>query len=183
MKKTVFLDRDGVINEDSPEYIKSWDEFRFIPGSIQAVRDLTRNGFEIIVITNQSAIGRKMITPRELSRMHRKMKDELEAKGGKIRDIFFCPHLPEAGCGCRKPKAGLIRQAMDKYRIDLSRSSMVGDSAKDVECARNAGCGHAVLVRTGNGDRARKALLKKNISPDYFAADLQKAVEWILGLD
>jgi D-glycero-D-manno-heptose 1,7-bisphosphate phosphatase len=180
LEKVVFLDRDGVINRDSPAYIKSWDEFEFLPGSLEAMALLTRSGFTIIVITNQSAIGRGMVAPETLSHTHRKMSETVSAHGGHIRDIFFCPHHPENGCGCRKPAPGLILKARDTYDIDLSDAVMVGDSAKDIECARNAGCGTNVLVQTGNGLSAVATLAEKGIHPDFQAADLLDAAHWIL---
>ena len=109
--RVVFLDRDGVINEDSPEYIKSWAEFRFISGSIEALRQLNANGFKAIVITNQSAVNRGLIPEPVLREMHDNMRQAVEKAGGFIADIFYCPHRPDEECACRKPKPGLIRQA------------------------------------------------------------------------
>jgi len=178
--KVVFLDRDGTINHDSADYIKSRSEFKFIAGSIEAIRLLTFSGFTSIVITNQSALARKFISAAELDRIHAMMKDAIISGGGKITDIFFCPHMPNAGCECRKPAPGLLLQAQRKYNIDLATSIMVGDSAKDIECARNAGCGKAVLVKTGKDDEAEHILKKKRIVADYTALNLYDAAKWIL---
>ena len=180
LRKVVFLDRDGVINRDSPDYIKSWSEFEFIPGSLEAIRLLTLNEFATIIITNQSVINRKMVSRKRLDYIHAMMKKAVSSNGGQIKDIFFCPHVPEDRCSCRKPSPGLIFKAKQKYCIDIVTSVMVGDSAKDIECARNAGCGHAVLVKTGNGDEAQKILKEKSITPDVIARDLLDAVGWIL---
>jgi len=180
LRKVVYLDRDGTINHDSPNYIKSRSEFKFIPGSIEAIRLLTFRGFTSIVITNQSALARKFISPAELDRIHAMMKDAIISGGGKITDIFFCPHMPNAGCECRKPAPGLLLQAQRKYNIDLATSIMVGDSAKDIECARNAGCGRAVLVKTGKDDEAEYILQTKRIVADYTAINLYDAAKWIL---
>jgi D-glycero-D-manno-heptose 1,7-bisphosphate phosphatase len=179
-RKVVFLDRDGVINRDSPDYIKSWSEFEFLPGSLEAITLLTLNEFAIIIITNQSVINRKMVSGKELDYIHTMMKKAVTSNGGEITDIFYCPHVPEDGCTCRKPNPGLIFKARQKYRIDIASSVMVGDRAKDIECARNAGCGYAVLVRTGNGENAEKVLKEKSIFPDFIARDLLDAVGWIL---
>ncbi len=108
------------------------------------------------------------------------MKEEIKSFGGIIKDIFYCPHMPEDKCECRKPKTGLIDQAKGKYIIDTGKSIMVGDSAKDIECARNAGCRYAVLVKTGNGIKAEKALAEKNVLPDYVAENLYEAAKWII---
>ncbi|MCF8044916.1 MAG: D-glycero-beta-D-manno-heptose 1,7-bisphosphate 7-phosphatase [Desulfarculaceae bacterium] len=180
MGYTVFLDRDGVINRDSSAYVKSPSEFVFIEKSPEAVALLTRHGFDVFVITNQSVIGREMTTPQDLNRIFTKMTDGISAKGGCIRDIFYCPHTPDAGCSCRKPLPGLIHKARNAYDINLGQSCMVGDSAKDIECAKNAGCGASVLVQTGNGEQAGKVLETKSIHPDFVARDLYAAACWIV---
>ncbi len=180
LDKVVFLDRDGVINRDSRDYIKSWSEFEFLPGSLNALQQLTANGFANIVITNQSAINRKLITKEELEYIHRMMKKNVRSRGGRINDIFYCPHTPEDGCDCRKPNPGLIHQAREVYQIDLADSILIGDSARDIECARNAGCGRTVLVRTGYGKQAEEILREKGISANYVADDLYEAAQWII---
>lgn len=179
MAAVVFLDRDGVINQDSPAYIKHPSEFHFIPGSRRAIARMNRYGFDIIVITNQSVIGRNMVTRQTLDLIFDKMRQGIAAAGGRILDIFFCPHTPDAGCDCRKPKPGLIYQAKARYDIDLSRSVFVGDSVKDIQAARNAGCGKAVLVATGNGKQAFQELTDQGESSDYFAENLMAAAHWI----
>ncbi|MBF0211884.1 MAG: D-glycero-beta-D-manno-heptose 1,7-bisphosphate 7-phosphatase, partial [Desulfamplus sp.] len=170
---TIFLDRDGVINEDSPNYIKCVDEFCLIDGSAKAIALLNQNGFDVIIITNQSAIGRAMLDYQELYKIFDKMKKEVKDAGGFIKDIFFCPHLPEDCCSCRKPLPGLILKAVQKYGIDLNRSCMVGDSKKDIECSHNAGCRYSVLVRTGNGVGVEAT--KLNPPPDFVADNLMEA--------
>ncbi len=178
--KVVFLDRDGVINRDSSDYIKSWSEFEFIPGSLEAIRQLTLNGFGIIIITNQSVINRNMVSKEGLKLIHTMMKTDIRSHGGEIKDIFFCPHIPKDQCDCRKPEPGLIYQAAQKHQLDIKAAVMVGDSAKDIECARSAGCKHTVLVQTGSGAAAEEILNTKKIIPDFVARDLLHATEWIL---
>ncbi|MBW1959893.1 MAG: D-glycero-beta-D-manno-heptose 1,7-bisphosphate 7-phosphatase [Deltaproteobacteria bacterium] len=182
LTKVVFLDRDGVINEDSADYIKSWAEFHFIPGSLEALRRLTVHGFTTFLITNQSAVHRKLMSLAELEHIHVKMLHAVVSCGGRIEDIFFCPHLPEEECNCRKPKPGLIFEAQSRYDIKLSNAYLVGDSVKDMQCARNAGCGFAVLVRTGNGRSSEKMLAEKSLV-DHVADDLLDAVQWIIDHD
>jgi D-glycero-D-manno-heptose 1,7-bisphosphate phosphatase len=179
IEKVVFLDRDGVINRESPDYIKSWSEFEFLPGSLEAIQQLTSNGFATIIITNQSAINRSLISKKKLQHIHRLMEIDVRSHGGRINDIFYCPHVPADGCDCRKPKPGMIYRAREAYQIDLAFSIMIGDSVRDIECARNADCGQAVLVRTGYGIEAEKVLSQKGISADYIADDLYDAVGWI----
>ncbi len=175
----VFMDRDGVINRDSPNYIKDWSEFEFLPGSLEAMALLTRSGFQIIIITNQSIINRRMVTQATLDDMFRRMTSAVRAAAGDILDIFFCPHTPKEDCACRKPRPGMILKAQRRYGIDLSRTYMVGDNAKDIQCARNAGCGSAILVRTGSDMEAMEILDSKQIQPDFIAADLLEAARWI----
>ncbi len=181
MKYTVFLDRDGVINKDSAAYIKHPSEFEFIPNSTDAIAHLTQNDFTVILITNQSVIGRKMATTETLDAIFDKLKTGVKAVGGKIDDIFYCPHDPKDNCDCRKPKPGMILDAVQKHGIDLGFSFMVGDSAKDIECALNAGCQKTILVKTGNGMAAHADLSGKGIIPDAFVPDLYAAVQWIIG--
>lgn len=176
----VFLDRDGVINRDSPEYIKSLAEFEFLPRSLSAIHSLTINRIKVIVITNQSALHRGLITQKTLDTMHAAMITDVRAQGGRIDDIFYCPHTPDEGCSCRKPAPGMIHNARKKHGIDLSLAGMVGDSAKDIACARRAGVGFAVLVKTGNFAKAQTDLEDLGIKPDRVAQDLYQAVEWLI---
>jgi len=179
-RPTVFLDRDGVVNFDSPFYIKNAEEFRFIPGSAEAIALLYQNGFEIIVITNQSMINRKISTMENLEVIFEKMAFGVQAKGGVIKDILYCPHGPDENCLCRKPKPGLLLAALQRYNIDPLTSYMVGDSVKDIECARNAFIGKAILVLTGNGAKALKTLSETREKPDFTARDLMAAARWII---
>lgn len=174
------MDRDGVINKESPDYIKNWSEFEFIHGSIEAIKLLSSNGYPVIVITNQSMINRKLSTSDNLRFIHEMMKKSVKDEGGEIKDIFFCPHLPEEDCKCRKPKPGLIFQAKKKYGINIGKSVMVGDRAKDIECAKRAGCRYAILIKTGDYTHAMDSLKEKNMLPDYVAADLLDAAVWIM---
>jgi D-glycero-D-manno-heptose 1,7-bisphosphate phosphatase len=179
-KPVVFIDRDGVINFDSPDYIKSCDEVEFIPGSIEAIADLSKKGHDIFVVTNQSVIGRKMVTMDGLQKIFKKMLDAVKEKNGEIKEVFFCPHIPSDNCSCRKPRPGLFFQARDKYKIDLSNSVMIGDSAKDIIAAKNAEVKFKILVLTGNGQKSKKELEEKQIFPDYIAKNLFDAHNWII---
>lgn len=176
---TVFLDRDGVINHDSDAYIKHPDEFHFISKSPDAIALLSVSGFQVILITNQSAVGRGMISGQTLDAIFKKMTRGVAKAGGRIKDIFFCPHTPDQGCGCRKPAPGMILQAVNRHGIDLNKAFMIGDSAKDIECGKNAGCAVTILVKTGNGEKALVALTQKGIAPDFIAKDFYEAACWI----
>jgi D-glycero-D-manno-heptose 1,7-bisphosphate phosphatase len=180
LHKVIFLDRDGVINYDSADYIKSWEEYKFLPGSLEAMAALSQAGFTLILITNQSIIGRKMVSVAVLEEMHFRLKQAVDTAGGRIFDIFYCPHHPDDHCDCRKPRPGLIFQAKKKHGIDLRATVMIGDNVKDVACGRNAGCGATILVRTGCGCQAETALSQKKMPPSAVVDDLQSAAQLIL---
>jgi len=176
---TVFLDRDGVINRDSPDYVTAWDQFVFLPGSLAAMARLTVAGMAVILITNQSAVGRGMMDVATLEAMHRNLRQAVEAHGGRIDDVFYCPHHPDDDCDCRKPRPGMIRQAQARHHLNLAASAMIGDSARDIACGIRAGCGRTILVRSGLHD-ARPQLDDLGLRPDRVAADLAAAVDWLL---
>src|ERR1044071_9136959 len=172
----VFLDRDGVLNQDSPDFIKSPAELIILPGVPDSIARLTTAGLPCIVITNQSGVARGLVTRDDLDAMHRKLESAIECAGGKIAGFYFCPHMPGEGCDCRKPKTGMLSAAARDHAIDLNKSFLIGDKPADVECARAAGC-RAILVLTGQTE-VEKA---KATAPDYIATDLSEAVDWILG--
>jgi D-glycero-D-manno-heptose 1,7-bisphosphate phosphatase len=144
----VILDRDGVINHDSDEYIKSEHEWRPIAGSLEAIAKLHRGGYQVVVATNQSGIARGYYSLETLAAIHAKMNLMVEQRGGRIDGIFYCPHRPDEGCECRKPKPGLLLRALAQFDADPAQTVMVGDSEKDVVAARAAGV-TPVLVRSG----------------------------------
>ena len=148
----LILDRDGVINEDSDEFIKSPEEWVPIPGSIDAIAQLTKKGYRIVVITNQSGVARGLFDLSTLERMHIKMISMVEMAGGKIEAVFFCPHGPEHGCDCRKPKPGLFHAAASHFDFDLAGVPAIGDSYRDLEAAKAVGA-LPILVETGKGLR------------------------------
>jgi D-glycero-D-manno-heptose 1,7-bisphosphate phosphatase len=151
--KIIILDRDGVINHDSTEFIKNADEWAPIVGSIEAIADLTQAGYKVVVCTNQSGIGRKIYSMEDLNLIHEKMHKTVEQEGGKIVAIFFCPHTAEDKCSCRKPKPSMILDIVDRFNIDnVSNLMFVGDSLRDLEAISAVG-GMPVLVKTGNGKK------------------------------
>ena len=174
------MDRDGVINKDRPDYVKKWSEFEFLPGSLDALKLLTLNGYHIILITNQSAINRRIVTAAGLQEIHKKMTGAVVDHGGSIEAIYYCPHIPEDACICRKPEPGLIYRAQADYGLNLSKTCMIGDSLKDIRCARRAGCGRVILVRTGHGKEAERLCRDAGIEADHVADDLMAAVKWLL---
>ncbi|HEB87068.1 MAG TPA: D-glycero-beta-D-manno-heptose 1,7-bisphosphate 7-phosphatase [Gammaproteobacteria bacterium] len=150
--KLVILDRDGVINEDSDDYIKSVDEFIPYPDSLDAIVRLNQAGYLVAVATNQSGIGRGYYDEKTLTAMHEKLAQQLDQRGGHIDYIAWCPHRPDQDCDCRKPRPGLLQQIGRHFDIRLNDAIMVGDKRADIEAARAVGA-RPVLVRTGKGER------------------------------
>lgn len=179
MKKLIILDRDGVINEDRPDFVKTEDEWIPIPGSLEAIAQLTRAGFTIVVATNQSGVARKLYSLETLSKIHQKMQHAVESYGGKIDNIYVCPHETKDNCSCRKPKAGLFEQIEATYQIkfSLTHTPAIGDSLRDLEAALTAGC-RPILVLTGNGQTTKQNLPLSLQSIDIFP-DLYTAVQAI----
>lgn len=177
--KLVILDRDGVINFDSDNYIKTVDEWQPIPGSIEAIATLSKAGFDICVATNQSGLARGYFTPETLTAMHDKMTSLVTEAGGHINLIEHCPHGPDDGCNCRKPLPGMIENILSKYpQIRAGSVYVVGDSLRDLQAGVAAGC-KALLVKTGKGERT----LEKGGLPDRTAVceNLNSAVDIITG--
>jgi D-glycero-D-manno-heptose 1,7-bisphosphate phosphatase len=171
--KLVVLDRDGVINHDSDQFIKSPDEWRPIPGSLEAIARLNHAGFRVVVATNQSGIGRGLFDMGTLNAIHEKMHRALAQVGGRVDAIFFCPHTADSDCECRKPRAGLLMEAARRFHVDVKSVPCVGDSLRDLQAAEEVGA-QPMLVLTGKGEKTlREGSFPKNtvIFPDLaFAA-------------
>ncbi len=146
----IVLDRDGVINEDSEDYVRSLADWRPIPGSLEAIASLSKAGYTIAVATNQSGLGRGYLDPDALAAIHARLYRQVEEEGGSIAGIFCCPHLPEAGCACRKPGTGLLAAIEAKLALSPRGAPLIGDSLRDLQAALAYGC-RPVLVRTGKG--------------------------------
>ena len=176
MKKLLILDRDGVINEESIAYVKSPEEWHPIPGSLEAIALLCQRGWQITIATNQSGIGRGYYNAAMLNNIHNKMHQALDALGGKIHYVSYCPHHPEAGCNCRKPKLGLLEQIAAQYDLpfpfDTHTIPFIGDSARDLIAADAAGC-LPILVLSGNGQKTLEGLQKESAESTESAAKAQ----------
>lgn len=156
-RRLVILDRDGVINRDSDEFIKSPAEWLPIDGSLEAIGMLSAAGFDVAVATNQSGIGRKLLDRPTLAAIHEKMRQAASEKGGDISKIAFCPHHPDDNCDCRKPKPGLLLDLSRQFGVPLINVPVIGDSARDIAAARAVNA-RPILVLTGNGISAAKTL-------------------------
>lgn len=170
MNKAVFLDRDGTIIKDSG-YTYKIEDLKFLRGSINALRIL--KGFKLIIVTNQSGIGRGYYTTEDFIKLNNYMVNELDKKGISIEETYFCPHKPEDMCDCRKPNITFIKDAEKRYDIDLSKSYVIGDHPGDIEMGRNAGC-KTVFVLTGHGKKHKDCLA---IKPDSIAKNLLEAAK------
>jgi D-glycero-D-manno-heptose 1,7-bisphosphate phosphatase len=152
MKPVIILDRDGVINEDSLQYIKSPDEFLPLPGSIDAIARLTAAGYRLAVATNQSGVARGYYDEAQLAAIHNKMLELVHAAGGDIEMIAYCPHMPEVGCVCRKPNPGLLQRIAKHFNCSLTNVPFVGDRLSDIEAAQAAGA-MPIMVLSSMTDR------------------------------
>jgi D-glycero-D-manno-heptose 1,7-bisphosphate phosphatase len=183
MDRAVFLDRDGVINCKAPErrYVTRWEDFHFLPGAWEGIKQLKRAGFQIIVVTNQRCVAKGLITEMELDNLHRKMTDELAKVGATIDAIYYCPHELEPPCHCRKPSPGMLFEAARLRNLDLSSSWMIGDSDADILAGKNAGC-RTVRVSPENPQaQGTESGASKTCTADILAASLLDAVPPILG--
>lgn len=177
LRKAVFLDRDGTINID-PGYIKNPDDLKLIDGAARALRKLQDAGFALVVVTNQSGVGRGYFSENDLRAVHARLDELLAAEGVKINYYSVCIHRPEAQCDCRKPLPKLLTEGGFALGLDPELSFMVGDKILDLGAGRNAGCRSSVLVRTGWGEDSLTKLVPGQA--DFVAKALPEAVEWIL---
>jgi heptosyltransferase-2 len=176
---TVFLDRDGTLNQDSG-FVKEPDELVMLPGVSEALARLQRAGARLIVLTNQSGVGRGFFSLRDLESIHARLRTVLGRDQVTLDAVYSCPHHPDDNCPCRKPRRGMVDRAVAEHQVDLSRSYLVGDQARDIELAHQAGI-RSVLVTTGPAGRQPLGELQsRGIPPDRTAASLAEAADWIL---
>jgi len=177
--KAVFLDRDGVINEERDDYVKSWNEFIWIKGAKEAIKELNQANLLVIVVTNQSSVGRGIIPSSVVEDIHEKIQKELKEMGAWIDAFYYCPARPEEGSPFRKPQPGMFLQAQKEYQVELINSYLIGDSASDIEAGNKAGC-KTVLVLTGKGKDQLTSMTSEAVKPHLVAQDLSEAVKVIL---
>jgi len=169
--KTIFLDRDGVINKEV-KYLHKIDNFVFIEGVFEACQHFLKQGFEIIIITNQSGIGRKFFHVNDYLILTNWMLSQFNENQIKILDVFYCPHLPNYNCTCRKPKPGMLIQAMYEYNIDMENSWMIGDKEDDIKAANAAGIENTILVRSGHPIKENESEAKFFIDSIYNSIEI-----------
>jgi len=180
--KLVILDRDGTINEDRDDYVKSPEEWLALPGALEAVARLNHAGWHTVIATNQSGLGRGLFDMAALNAIHARMNRELAEVGGRIDAVFFCPHGPGDGCLCRKPLPGLFTMIGERYGVELGQTHVVGDSLRDLQAGASAGCAPH-LVRTGKGaglDEAQLAEIVRAVPNTVVHADLAAFAQALL---
>jgi histidinol-phosphate phosphatase family protein len=175
--KVAFLDRDGTIIEER-NFIESPDEIRFLPGSVQAIQMLRESGYKIVVISNQSGIGRGILTEKMVREVNDLFIRRLKEKDAPVDGLYFCPHHPDANCECRKPETGMVQKAAEELKLDLKNTVVIGDKSIDVKLGKNIGA-KTILVVTGYGKSEVNKLADQNDKPDFVADTLLDAANWI----
>lgn len=175
----IILDRDGVINHDSDNYIKSVEEWTPIPESIDAIARLSNAGYKVVVATNQSGLARGLFDEITLANIHSYMCSLVEGAGGQIDAIFYCPHGPNDGCSCRKPLPGMLNQIEEEFNLSVQNAYFIGDTEKDIDAALSKLC-QPILVRTGKGANVEKSLSPDKKESVLIVDNLGSAVDFIL---
>lgn len=186
MTPAVFLDRDGVLIEEVG-HLRRPEQLRLTQGAAAAVAELRAAGLRVILVTNQSAVARGLLSEAELAAVHERLRALLQAEGAVLDDILYCPHHPTEGlppydvaCACRKPAPGMLLMAQERHGLDLAGSFLVGDKRSDIGAARRAGCAAAILVRTGHGATEAAGPFQEDDRPDLICDDLTEAAAFIL---
>ena len=182
MQKVIFIDRDGVINRDpggwtEHSYVTKWEEFFFIDGSIEALKRLKEAGYKICVVSNQAGISKGYFTQEDLNKLSERILEEIEKEGGKIDELYYCTHHDKDNCECRKPKTGLIEQAIRKKDVDLKNTFIIGDSIRDIEAGKRMGM-KTIFVLSGKTPQSK--MKDWHVQPDCTKKNSLEAVEWIL---
>lgn len=180
MFPAIFLDRDGVVIENRADYVREWSHVSFLPNAIDALSGFRREGFKIIVVTNQSAVGRGLMTLDTAQEINERLVDVIRERGGWVDGVFMCPHKPEDNCDCRKPLPGLLLQAADEFSIDLRTSWMVGDAWTDVMAGQAAGVEGTIMVRTGRGAAQLERKQPGEVRPFVICEDIFDAFNHIV---
>ena len=179
MEKFVLLDRDGVINaRPGPGWVRHWEEFRFLPRAVEALRKLNENGYKSIIVSNQSGVGRGLLSEEDLETITANFREEAAKQGAGIEAVFYCTHRPEDGCECRKPRPGLLLKAQREYGFPFPSTFLVGDTEVDFQAGTSVGC-PVILIADSGGKPPEASRLK----PRAYVSNLYEAVEYILRND
>lgn len=180
MNNAVFLDRDGVIIENVDTYVRSWSDVQILPGSLDALARLKSSPYKVVMVTNQSAVGRGIIQPSVAEEINKRLVRLIEDAGGRIDGVFMCPHAPQDECSCRKPKPGLLLQAASHLSIDLASSILVGDALTDIQAGQSAGIKTNILVRTGRGKNQSELPAARELDPFFVFDSLDDVIYKLL---
>jgi D-glycero-D-manno-heptose 1,7-bisphosphate phosphatase len=175
----IFLDRDGVLIENRSDYVRDWSEVNVLPGAISALSNSAIKDYKVIIVTNQSAVGRGLMSLKTANEINEQLVNLIHRHGGKLDTVYMCPHRPEENCLCRKPKPGLLLQAAKDLSLDLSRSWMIGDAWSDLQAGQRAGVRQSILVRTGRGNEQLFLPRPENIVSHFIFDDLTLALDGI----
>jgi D-glycero-D-manno-heptose 1,7-bisphosphate phosphatase len=170
----VFLDRDGVINENRNDHVKNWSEFRFLPGSMDAIRRLAKAGYRVFVITNQAIVSRGVVTHHMIDQVNARMLEELDRAGARVEAVAYCPHRPDQECPCRKPRPGLLLKLAFRFGLDLENSIVIGDALSDMQAGLAVGS-KTILVLTGRGREQLPHAATRGVKGFLIANDLSEA--------
>ena len=176
MRPAIFLDRDGVIIENRANYVRSWSDVSIYPQALQALASVSGSEYALVLITNQSAVGRGILPLHAVEGINARLIEAIKAAGGRIDGVYVCPHAPQDGCSCRKPEPGLILQAAQELSLDLSRSIMIGDALSDIQAGQSAGIRKNVLVLTGRGQAQAQLPRPEKLRPFLIFATLAEAL-------
>jgi D-glycero-D-manno-heptose 1,7-bisphosphate phosphatase len=180
MLPAVFLDRDGVLIENRADYVRDWSQVAIFPNIFSALASLRLAGYKIVLVTNQSAIGRGLISLQTANEINQKLVDVIQSQGGHVDAIYLCPHHPEEGCLCRKPKPGLLLQAAEELSLDLSRSWMIGDAWSDLLAGQAAKLHGVAMVRTGRGNEQLLQPKPEEVGAFHIFNSISEAAQAIL---
>jgi histidinol-phosphate phosphatase family protein len=183
MHRAIFLDRDGVLIENRSDYVRDWSQVKIIPEAIHALSLTPVRNYKIVIVTNQSAVGRGLVLPEKAEEINRRLVDLIHHYGGQVDGVYMCPHKPDDDCFCRKPKPGLLLQAANELSLDLQRSWMIGDAWSDVQAGQRAGVRHTILLKTGRGAEQLLQPCPDEITGHLIFDNLPLAFEAIFRLD
>lgn len=182
MDPVIFLDRDGVIIENRPTYVRSWADVAVYPQALNALAQISASPYKIIVVTNQSMVGRGYVSLNTAWDINKRLVKVIEQSGGRIDQVFMCPHAPQEMCDCRKPRPGLLFQAQKALSLDLSQSMMIGDALSDLQAGHAAGVRQNVLVRTGRGSSQAQGSIPEILKPLQIYDTLADALEKLINI-
>lgn len=180
MFPAVFLDRDGVLIENRADYVREWSQVSVYPKTYSSLISIHNAGYKIVIVTNQSAVGRGLITLQTAHELNQRLVELIQENGGYVDGVYLCPHQPGDGCDCRKPKPGMLLQAANELNIDFSRSWMIGDAWSDILAGRSVGLHGTILVRTGRGHEQFLQPQPENLNSFFVARDLADAAHIII---